>query len=201
MPFEKVPDLKPSEKGPISLPEEISPTVYLQQFVEWLQTSKTDTAGNIHIVQLRLVWLYAPSLENDGVVTYGEIGIEDGHNHLHTLSLGTTPDRRQFLKGTMTTYRSNDRSGDEPDDENSLSGAEIKPFDPEKTRPLNITIWADTGEIILQSRDIKSPGQKWTIFPRYATASNLLYGAPAGIVPPLPMVMLSLAKHLVAVVM
>jgi hypothetical protein len=199
MPFEKVPDVKPSEKGPISLPEEISPTVYLQQFVEWLQTSKTDTAGNIHIVQLRLVWLYASSLEENGVVTYGEIGMEEGHNHLHTLSLGMTPDRGPFLKGTIATYRSNDRWGDKAANENSLSGAKIKPFDPEKTRLLNITIWADTGEVILQSRDIKSPGQKWAIFPQYATASNLLYGTPAGIAPPLPMVMLSLAQRLVPV--
>lgn len=196
--FEKVPNAKPSIKGP-KLPEEISPTVYLQQFVEWLQTSKTDTACNIHTVHLRLVWLYASSLEENGVVTYGEIGMEEGHNHLQTLSLGMTPDRGPFLKGTVTTYRSNDRWGDKPANEGLQSGTKIKPFDPEKTRLLNVTMWVDTGEVVLQSRDIKSPGQKWTIFPKYATVSNLLYGAPAGIVPPLPMVMLSLAQHHVPV--
>jgi hypothetical protein len=188
MSIQKVSNIKTINKGPAPLPGELSPTVYLQTFVEWLQTGGNQP-GDVHVVDLRLVWLYAFSLEKDGVVTYGELGKEEGNTHLQTLNLGVAPDRRMFLKGTVTTYQSNDRWGVKPD-KNSLTDFK-NPFSPEKKRELDITIWLDTGEIILKFK----PGPKWTISPKYATASNLLYGTPAGIAPPLPMVMLSLHKN------
>lgn len=108
MTVQKTPKQRPVKKGPISLPDEISPTVYLQQFVEWLQESPAGGQGKgVNVVHLRLAWLHALSTTEQGVVTYGEIG-KVGTDEA-TLQLGLASNLKKVLKGAPTLYRSDRR--------------------------------------------------------------------------------------------
>ena len=193
MPVTKAPPgtiTKPSGKQPIPLPDEISPTVYIKQFVEWLQTSKPG--ATLHNVHLRMVWLHSPSEEEDGVVTYGEIGADGQSVADMTLTLGMTSDLKKFLRGKAVTYRSDQRYL-EPAPPNGVSQKQ-SPFDPDKKGQVEVTIWSGTGEVNLRFLPNRVT---WTIQPTYAAASNLLFGAPTGKDAPAikPLVVLSLSKH------
>lgn len=185
----KAPPAKSTTQGPIPLPDEISPTIYIQQFVEWLQTSEPNVTT--HHVRLRLAWLHAKSSADDGVVTYGEIGAAGQRSGDVTLALGMTPDLKKFLKGTAAIYHSDTRRF-EPALKGQLSQKQ-SPFNPDKAGQVEVTIWTGTGEIELKFL----PKQLvWRVIPHYAATANLLYGFATGKSAPSarPMVMLSLAK-------
>lgn len=173
-----------TNQGPITLPDEISPTVYIRPFFEWLQSKEENV---LHEVRLRLVWLHAKSFDEDGIVNYGEI---DGG----TMKLGMTADLKKFLKGTAAYYSSDERWFKSAS--SGVSGIPL-PFDPDKQSQVEVTIWTGSGQVDL---DFTPKQVSWTIVPKYAAGSNLLYGFPSGAGAPIvkPMVMLSLSKHSVA---
>ena len=187
MSIEKVSKIKPSKKAPIVLPEEMIPTVYLPQFVQWLQTSPTDEAGEkVNRVHLRFVMLASSTTDELGIATYGEIGAEKGDRA--TMTLRMTSDKKLHLKGEATTYKSDQRlikSLTEP--------IGNFPFNPSDKGSMEVIIWVATGEISLQAKS----GQKWQFLPKYVVACNLLYASASGSTPPFPMIMLSLSKDTV----
>ena len=179
MPLQKIPNQNLSETGPIQLPDNISPAVYVQQFVDWLEAK--DPENDIRLVHLRLVWFYSFSLEENGVVGYGEVGLKEGVFNV-SMSLVKTADRKKSLRGSATVYMS-DRRWDHTIINSGL------PFDPDKSRQVDVTIWADTGEIVLKF----DPSPTWKISPTYVASSNLVYGFPANFgETPVPMILLSL---------
>jgi hypothetical protein len=187
MSIEKVSKIKPSKKAPIVLPKEMRPTVYLTQFVQWLQTSPIDEAGEkVNRVHLRFVMLASSTTDELGIVTYGEIGAEKGDQA--TMTLRMTSDKKLHLKGEATIYKSDQRLKQTFADPQGNF-----PFNPEEAGSIEIIIWAATGEISLQAKS----GQKWQFLPKYVVASNLLYASASGSTPPFPMIMLSLSKDMV----
>lgn len=189
MTAEKVQDQNVTDTGPVAIPSEISPTVYILPFFEWLQAKEENVQ---HRVRLRLIWLHAESFDKEGVVNYGEIGFDGFVGGAVTMTLGMTADLKKFLRGTALLYRSDERWG-KPADSMSLSGLPF-PFDPDQQSQVEVTIWTGSGKIDLgfSSRKII-----WTIEPKYAASSNLLYGFPSGTAAPIvkPMIMLSLSRH------
>jgi hypothetical protein len=182
----------PIGQGPITLPDEISPTVYLKQFVDWLNVKPRDDGfiSEARTVRLRLVWLHAPAADSQGVVSYSEIGSEGQANAVSTMSLGVSPAMNVFLKGTAALYSSQHRWGDASPGE--LSGLPF-PFNPSKASEVAVTIWTQTGQIDLAFAD----GIIWTVQPKFEAGANLLSGFPSGAGAPSnkPLVLLSLSKH------
>lgn len=175
----KKPRPKPAGGGPITLPGKISPDVYLKQFVDWLEAK--DLENDIRLVHLRLVWFYSFSLKENGVVGYGEVGHKEGVFNV-SMSLVKTADGKKSLRGSATVYMS-DRRWD-----HTIMNTEF-PFNPEQSRQVEVTIWVDTGEIVLKF----DPSPSWKISPNYVASANLLYGFPANFgETPVPMILLSL---------
>lgn len=185
MSFKKSPRPTVSHKGPIKLPADISPSVYLQQFVDWLESSPIGGQGKaIHVVHLRMAWLSASGPDQDGVVTFGEIGTMEGD--AATMRLETEANSKRYLKGAATLFKSDKRGWIHPDAPATDGG----PFDHKHTEEVEVAIDLDTGQINLH---FKSSSKNWTIQPKYIIASNFLSGTP-NISPPLPVVMLSLSS-------
>lgn len=185
MSLQKKPNQSLSETGPIKLPDNISPAVYVQQFVDWLEAK--DAQNDIHIVHLRLVWFYSFSLEQNAVIGYGEVGLKDGVFNV-SMSLVKTADGKKSLRGSVTVYKSDQRW------DNTIVNTGF-PFDPDKSRQVEATIRVDTGEIVLKF----NPSPIWKISPTYVPSSNLLFGFPTNFgETPVPMILLSLHKKEVA---
>ena len=173
--------------GPIDLPDEIAPEVYLKQFVDWLKVKPKEDSlvpNAPRTVHLRLVWLHAPESNQEGVVSYSEIG-HDGKATTMTLVGRTT------LKGTAALYSSAARWGNPPPG-GGLSGLPF-PFDPNKAGEVTVKVLTKTGQIDLDFTD----GKNWTIQSKFQAGANLLWGFPSGAGAPSikPMVLLSLSKH------
>jgi hypothetical protein len=185
MSLKKTPRQTITHKGPLKLPDEISPAIYLKQFVDWLESSPIGGQGKaIHVVHLRMAWLSAPAPDAAGVVAFGEIGTMEGD--AATMRLETEANSKRYLKGAATLFRSDKRGWIHPDAPATDGG----PFDHKHKEEVEVAIDLDTGQISLH---FKSDAKNWTILPKYAIASNFLSGTPT-ISPPLPVVMLSLAS-------
>lgn len=183
----KKPRPKPAGGGPITLPDEISPVIYLQQFVDWLKVKPVDdplVPNAPRTVRLRLVWIQSPEAGQESLVNYSEIG-HDGTAATMTL-VG-----RSVLKGTAALYSSAARWGNPPPG-GGLSGLPF-PFNPNATGEVTVTIRSETGQIDLDFAN----GQSWTIQPKFEAGANLLSGFPSGPGAPSikPLLLLSLSKH------
>jgi hypothetical protein len=188
MTITKVHDQNVTDLGSAVIPEEISPTMYIRSFFEWLQAKEQNV---VHTVHLRLVLFHAESFDDNGVIAYGELGIDASDNTEATMKLGMTPQLKKFLKGTAKLYSSDERWFKPVSV--GLSGSSV-PFDPNTQSQVEVTIWTGSGQIDLNF----APKQaNWKIEPKYAAGSNLLYGFPSGTGAPIvkPMIVLSLSKH------
>lgn len=188
MPFTNTSNLDQIISSSNQIPDEISPKVYLQPYVDWLNTKAENVLRH---VRLRIVWLHAPGSNEESIISYGEIGFE-GHADLEkTMKLGVTQDMKIFLKGFATLYSSKDRWGNAPS--GGLSGLPF-PFDPNKKSLVGITIWTQTGQVDL---DFSSRQPNWTIMTKYEAVANQLWGFPTGEDTPSvkPLILLSLSTH------
>lgn len=184
MPVVKVPDDKLSRNNDNNnnnlIPDVIDPKVYLEQFFEWIQPPVLNSVNRT--VGVRLTWLHATSVTENGIVNYGEIVGNE------SLKLQFHPLKKMVLAGSVSLYQSDERHNPIP---NALG---LFPFDPDQKDKIELKIFRTNSEIEITFL----PSQKkWTVTPTYAGTSNLLYGFPSGDDVPIvkPMILLSLSKQ------